>query len=111
MATHCLVTMPVVNHSQARIKWAIAGWNVTERCARLRCRYNVTHTIVMCVSIRVYNIVILYLLLYIELVNVSIQILKWFGSTLCHCVVVCDSLDPRGVCGHCCPQHQVLAIG
>jgi len=53
MATHWLVTMPVVSHSQARMKCSSTGWNTMLLWACARCRYRVTHTMVMCVITRV----------------------------------------------------------
>jgi hypothetical protein len=56
MATHCLVTMPVVSHSQQRIKCSSIGWNMIPLCACPLCKNRVTQMIVMWVAISVYNI-------------------------------------------------------
>ena len=60
IATHCLVTMPVVSHNQNRIKWLSIGWNINPLCAWPRCKKSVTQIIVMCVTIRVYKIIEVY---------------------------------------------------
>ena len=53
MATHSLVTMPVVSHSQARKKWDGIGPKSSARCACARCRKIVTAAMVTCVTARV----------------------------------------------------------
>src|SRR3546814_13486487 len=53
MATHSLVTIPVVSQSQKRKKCMTAGCRSNPRWAWLRCRNTVTPTIVMWVSTRV----------------------------------------------------------
>ena len=50
IATHSLVTMPVVSHSQKRKKCDTTGCRSRARCAWVRCRKIVTAAIVMCVS-------------------------------------------------------------
>src|SRR5512139_3875398 len=50
MATHSLVTMPVVSHSQKRKKWLTMGCRSTARCACERCRKMVTAAMVTWVS-------------------------------------------------------------
>jgi hypothetical protein len=50
MATHSLVTMPVVSHSQKRKKCAGSACNSSARCACARCRKMVTEAMVMWVT-------------------------------------------------------------
>ena len=54
IATHSLVTMPVVSQSQKRKKCDGIGCRSRARCACARCRKIVTAAMVMCVAIRVY---------------------------------------------------------
>ena len=49
MATHSLVTMPVVSQSQKRKKWEGIGPSSIARCACARCKKMVTEAMVMCV--------------------------------------------------------------
>src|SRR5690625_291951 len=57
MATHSLVTIPVVSQSQNRQKTATAGCKSNPRCACPRCKNTVTETIVMWVSTKVTRII------------------------------------------------------
>src|SRR5574340_740019 len=50
MATHSLVTIPLVSHSQKRKKWLVMGCRSTERCACERWRKMVTAAMVIWVS-------------------------------------------------------------
>ena len=55
IATHSLVTMEVVSHSQKRKKCAGIGCRSTERWACARCKKMVTEAIVMCVMASAYS--------------------------------------------------------
>src|SRR3990167_9039521 len=52
-ATHCLVTVLVVSHSQKRKKCEGIACNSSARCACERCRKMVVDAMVMCVTMRV----------------------------------------------------------
>ncbi|CPK59047.1 Uncharacterised protein [Bordetella pertussis] len=83
MATHSLVTMPVVIQSQKRKKCITAGCRSRPRCAWLRCRNTVTDTMVMCVTTRV-NSTICHQVAWVRPPEMKerMESIKLFGASL-----------------------------